>query len=100
MKTLKIAAMIAFGSVSSAHAQETLFDARQPTEVVVALQNAGFKAELAAGTDGAPLIRSAANGQQFTIHFYDCEAKVDCTSFQFFSWYKKEPLFTIGFAND
>ncbi len=49
---------------------------------------------------GEPYIESSANGSSFTIEFYNCTGLADCTSYQFASWYKPDPLFTLAFANE
>lgn len=98
MRMMMTLAMFAMPAV--AQAQGVLFDPRQPAEVATALRDAGYKAEMKAKENGDPFIQSAANGESFTINFYGCTAKIDCNSFEFFSWYKKEPLFTVAFANE
>jgi hypothetical protein len=95
---MALAAALALAAPVSA--QDALFDATKPEQVAAALRTAGYKAELKANDKGEPLIASAANGHDFTIEFYGCKGKADCGSFQFFSWYKKEPLFDQAFANE
>ena len=74
-------------------------DLRQPGDVVSALQTAGYKAELKINKAGERDILSATNGGSFTVEFCGCEGLRDCNSFQFTSWYKKEPVFTAALAN-
>ncbi len=81
-------------------AQDKLFDPTKPDQVATALRDAGYKAELKTNAKGEPFISSAANGNTFSIEFYGCTGLTDCSSFQFFSWYKKEPLFDHAFTND
>ena len=90
------------GMTSAAHAAapDKLLDLRQPKVVADALREAGYKAELKANAKGEPYIESSANGSSFTIEFYNCTGVVDCTSYQFASWYKADPLFTPAFANE
>jgi hypothetical protein len=71
-----------------------LLDLRQPSVVVQALHDAGYKAELKTNKAGEPYVLSGANGSSFTIEFYGCTGVKDCGSYQFSSWYKAEPLFT------
>ena len=99
-RTMMVVALVATGFASPAIAQDKLFDARQPGELAVALRDAGYKAELKNNDKGTPIITSSANGDPFTITFYGCTAAIDCGSFEFFSWYKKEPLFTVAFVNE
>lgn len=77
-----------------------LLDLRQPGNVVTALQTAGYKAELKINKQGEPYILSATNGQSFTVEFYGCDGLKDCNSFQFASWYKKDPLYTAALSNE
>jgi hypothetical protein len=83
-----------------ATAPDKLLDLRQPSVVAAALIKAGFKAEMKTNARGEPYIESAANGSSFTIEFYNCAKLVDCTSYQFASWYKPDPVFTPAFANE
>ncbi|KQM88251.1 hypothetical protein ASE67_00335 [Sphingomonas sp. Leaf23] len=78
----------------------SVLDLRQPGNVVTALQAAGYKAELKINKAGEPYILSATNGESFTVEFYGCEGLKSCNSFQFASWYKKEPIFTAAVANE
>jgi hypothetical protein len=84
---------------AAAQEQEQLLDLTVPHLVAKALQDAGYKAEIAKRDDGDPFIRSAANGEAFTIEFYNCELANGCGSIQFYGWYKKQPWFTPEFAN-
>jgi len=87
-------------SMANAATPDELLDLRQPSVVANALRDAGYKAELKTNAKGEPYIESSANGSSFTIEFYNCTGLVDCTSYQFASWYKPEPLFTPAFANE
>ena len=93
---------LSWGMTSAVHAAapDRLLDLRQPKVVAAALLEAGYKAELKTNTKGEPYIASSANGSSFTIEFYNCKGLVDCTSYQFSSWYKADPLFTLAFANE
>ena len=103
MRRLIATLVLLFGMTSAANAaaaQDKLLDLRQPTVVADALREAGYKAEVKTNTKGEPYIESSANGSSFTIEFYNCTGLVDCTSYQFASWYKPDPVFTIAFANE
>lgn len=52
-------------------------------EVRAALQAKGFKAEVTKDSEGDPLIRSAADGSNFSIYFYDCDKSGRCVAIQF-----------------
>lgn len=94
-----VAAMMLAGA-GPALAADALIDVRQPSQVADALRDAGYKAELKVNKRDEPYISSAANGSPFTIEFYGCKAKVDCGSFQFYGWYKKDPLYTLELVNE
>jgi hypothetical protein len=98
-----IVTLALFWGMTSAVAAATpdkLLDLRQPGVVADALREAGFKAEMKTNAKGEPYIESSANGSSFTIEFYNCTGLVDCTSYQFASWYKADPRFTPAFANE
>lgn len=84
----------------AAAAQDKLFDPTKPPEVANALREAGYKAELTTNDRGEPFISSSTNGESFTVEFYGCKGATDCGSFQFYGYYKKDPLFTVAFANE
>ncbi|MDB5703739.1 MAG: YbjN protein [Sphingomonas bacterium] len=95
-----LAPLLGMTIAGQAAAQDKLLDLRQPTIVVGALHDAGYKAELKQNSKGEPYVLSSANGSDFTIEFYGCTGQNDCGSYQFSSWYKAEPLFTIALANE
>jgi hypothetical protein len=95
----KFAAVLAVAAPFPAMAQDRIVDIAQPEVVVQALQEEGYKAVLKTGESGQPYIESAANGSPFTVQFYGCEAGKNCTSIDFYAWYKKTPTFTVDFAN-
>ena len=88
------------GCAGQAIAQDRLLDLRQPPVVADALRQAGYKAELKKNSKDEPYILSGASGSDFTIEFYGCKGQVDCGSYQFSSWYKPEPVFTVALANE
>lgn len=95
-----MAAAAAMLTATAAVAQDKLFDPTKPPEVAAALKDAGYKAELKTNDKGEPFISSAANGSPFTVEFYGCKGVTDCGSFQFYGWFKKDPLYTIALANE
>lgn len=99
LRFLTTAALVAAAAMPVA-AQDVLIDGTDPAVIATAVQAAGYKAELTKNAQGEPFIKSAANGDSFTIEFYGCKGEKNCTSFQFFSWFKKEPAFTPALAND
>lgn len=96
--SMMLAAMLL--AVTATGDDDALIDAGQPEVVVTAVQKAGYRAELKINDRGQAYISSAANGSPFTIDFYDCENNKNCTSLQFYSWYKKDPIFTPAFTNE
>jgi hypothetical protein len=100
MRIFAIALLASSIMPAAASAQDRLLDLRQPTVVAAALHEAGYKAEVKTNSKGEPYVLSAANGSDFTIEFYGCTGVKDCGSYQFSSWYKAEPLFTLALANE
>lgn len=92
-------ALFAAALMADTQAPAPVLDLDTPEEVASALQKAGYKAELKKDKDGNTFIASAANGQNFSIQFYDCNEE-RCTSMQFYSWYKKQDYFSPALAND
>lgn len=85
---------------TSAADAATTFDFSRPSEFVRVLQKAGYRAELKKLKSGRPYVASAANGTDFSIYFYECDKlNLACKSMEFFSWWKKEPHFTVALAN-
>lgn len=98
-----IAAMLGAVAVPAMAQDKTdkMLDLTNPEVVASAIKDAGYKAELKANDKGEPVISSSTNGSAFTVEFYGCkEEKKGCGSFQFYSWYKKDPLYTVELAND
>lgn len=100
MRRVVIALSAACLLAAPAWAADRLLDLRQPEVVAQTLREAGYKGELKANSKGEPYVLSSANGSAFTVEFYGCSGVKDCPSYQFRSWYKADPLFTAGFAND
>ncbi|MFD1036331.1 YbjN domain-containing protein [Sphingomonas hankookensis] len=92
--------MMIWAAAALAAPGAVLLDLRQPGNVVTALQKAGYRAELKINKQGEPYVLSGVNGNSFTVEFYGCEGLKDCGSFQFASWYKKDPLYTAALNNE
>lgn len=92
-------ALAAFAVSAQAQERPTPVDLTDPAKVAKLVQELGYKAELKARDDGEPYINSAANGSNFSIEFYGCEKAVKCTSIQFYSWYKKEPWYSVALTD-
>ena len=85
---------------TSAVAADRVVDVSSVDGVASLLREAGYKAEIKKGDDGDIYIASGANGGEFQILFYGCKEGKGCDSFEFYSWYKKEPFFSAGMANE
>lgn len=77
------AAVLAFPGV----AQAQMVQAQNPSSVVKALQDAGYRAELTADDAGDPMIYSFSGGSRFAVFFYGCTDNRDCRTIQFFAGY-------------
>jgi Putative bacterial sensory transduction regulator len=74
--------------------------ASKPETVVKALQDAGYRAKLESDKQGDPSIASAANGYNFDIYFYGCEAHANCDSLEITTGFDPEPRYTAALANE
>lgn len=85
MRSLVLAAAIATAALTPAAASAGILPDGGVTsaEVAKALQDKGYRAEVTKGTDGDPLIKSAADGTNFRILFYSCNKAPRCASIQF-----------------
>ena len=72
----------------------------KPDGVAVALQNLGYKAELAKDANGDPLINTDIGGWQAALLFYECNEKTHdgCQSLQFVANFTPEKKFTADDA--
>jgi Putative bacterial sensory transduction regulator len=76
-----------------------LICASNPTTVVAALQDAGYKAKLDKDSEGDPKVSSSAAGYDFDIYFYGCKANKLCDSLQFRISFEKDGANTPELAN-
>ncbi len=92
-----ILAPTAAGATTSNGATVT---AVKPDSVAVALQNLGYKAELAKDANGDPLINTDIGGWQAALLFYECNEKTHdgCQSLQFVANFTPEKKFTADDA--
>ncbi|MCM8731342.1 YbjN domain-containing protein [Hephaestia sp. GCM10023244] len=91
--------LLAAALMADKPAEDPLLNLRKPEAVAQALQQAGYRAEIKTSSKGDTYIASAANGQNFSIQFYDC-GDDGCNSLQFYSWYKKQDYFSPALTND
>jgi len=97
----KMLAVAAAMTVSApAFAADRIVDVSSVDGVAALMREAGYKAEIKVGKDGDSYIESAIGGNDFQILFYGCKNKVGCDSFDFYSWFKKEPFFSTDMANE
>jgi hypothetical protein len=97
---LWIALAIAWATPAAAQKETDLLDLSDPKQVAQAMVAAGYKAELKSNSKGEPFITSSTNGQSFTVEFYGCKGAKECGSFQFYSWFKKDPFYTLELVNE
>lgn len=87
LKKLMIGAAFASSLVAGvARADEVRSD--DPSSLVRALQDAGYRAELTKDNSGDPMIRSSGSGTDFSILFYGCRSNRNCTTVQLFAGFK------------
>ena len=75
-------------------------EAQDPATVVVAMQQAGYRAQLTTDDVGDPLIRSSSGGSDFLVYFYNCTDNTDCRTIQFYAGYSEPNTATIQTMND
>lgn len=85
-KMILCAGIAAWGMAGPALADEVRSD--DPSSLVRAMQNAGYRAELTKDNSGDPMIKSSASGSDFAILFYGCKSNRNCTTIQFFAGFK------------
>ncbi|GIX15702.1 MAG: hypothetical protein KatS3mg118_3661 [Paracoccaceae bacterium] len=84
-------ALLALAAARPAAAQS--MDSAQPGLISQILHEDGYKAAIETDSGGNPVIRSAAQGVNFSIYFYGCREGRDCTSVQFSSGFRmRDPL--------
>jgi len=62
---------------------QALVDATDPDVLAALIQDLGFKATVTKDNVGDPMIKSAANGYDYNIFFYDCTDGANCQAVQF-----------------
>jgi hypothetical protein len=69
-------------------------------EVAAWLQKAGYKAEVGKDSDGEPMIKSATDGENFNIYFYDCDKTLRCKALQFSAGFDLKQGLTLAKVNE
>lgn len=104
IRTSLLATAIALASASAmpaaAQAQLDQITLGDPEQVAAALQRAGYKAQIKLDKQGDTYVASAANGDPFSIVFYDCKQGKGCSSLAFNSWWKKKDFFDNNLVNE
>ena len=95
-----LAAAAAMAVSVPAFAADRIVDVSSVEGVATLMREAGYRAEVKVGKDGDSYIVSATGGNSFQVLFYGCKNKVGCDSFDFYSWFKKEPFFSTDLANE
>lgn len=75
-------------------------DGMTGAEVAKWLKDAGHKAELGTDKAGDPMIKSAAGDVNYSIYFYDCEAKPRCRAIQFSAGFDVDEPITAAKLNE
>jgi len=99
ISALAIATALALGA-GAAQAQAIHKDGMTGPEVSAWLQKGGYKAELTKDDGGDPMINSAADGHNFKIYFYDCDAAKRCKALQFSAGFDLKQGLTLAKANE
>ena len=93
-----LASLLAFSSTASAQPkQPELLTALTTDRIAAILKDAGYRAEIAAGTS-TPRVRTGIGGYNVIIDLYGCEQQ-RCASMQFYAGFKKAPKFTLQWVN-
>jgi hypothetical protein len=83
---MKLAIGLAFlllPALSPTVALSQSLSATEPTSIVDALQDAGYRATLTTDSGGDPKIKSSTDGTNFSIYFYGCRDNQNCRDLQF-----------------
>jgi hypothetical protein len=94
------AAVLAPATAGATTSSAAMVSAVKPDSVATALQNLGYKAELAKDANGDPLINTDIGGWQAALLFYECNEKTHdgCQSLQFVANFTPEKKFTADDA--
>ncbi|MFN3643722.1 MAG: YbjN domain-containing protein [Gemmobacter sp.] len=79
---------------------QVLLDATNPAQIAQAIVAHGYRAQLETGQSGDPLIRSSAEGINFTLFFYGCNQGKDCRSIRYSTNFRVNPAPTVEKINE
>ncbi|MBU2980414.1 YbjN domain-containing protein [Lentibacter algarum] len=71
-----------------------------PQYIAKLIGDAGYRAQMETSNDGAPRIRSAAEGVNFSIWFYGCKSSRGCNSIQFSAGFEMKDGMTLAKVNE
>lgn len=73
--------------------------ASDPASVINGIMIAGYRAKLESDNSGDPVIKSAANGYDYSVHFFGCEENKACDSLEFYVGSADDGKNTLDLAN-
>ncbi|MEM7470205.1 MAG: YbjN domain-containing protein [Pseudomonadota bacterium] len=88
-----------FTAMACLSAKGDTISSTDPSSVVTALQDLGYRAKLETNDEGRPVIRSAAAGSSFSIYFYACNNDKNCKDIMFFTWFETETPLSLEAIN-
>ncbi len=107
MFRMAISALALFGALTIAapslakdQVQDRVIDLSDIRTVAGVMMQAGYKADIKKSDSGREYILSGVNGSGFQVQFYGCTNGTGCDSLELYSWYKKQPHFSLALANE
>lgn len=73
--------------------------ASDPESVANGIMLAGYRAKLETDKSGDPVIKSGANGYDYSVHFYGCKENKACDSLEFYIGFSDDGKNTLDLAN-
>jgi hypothetical protein len=96
---MRLAPLAALILTASPAAAAGLIRAHDPDVIATMLSDSGYRAEIDKDDYGDPVIRSAAEGVNFSIVFYNCTDGANCTSNQFTAGFNKDDPISASSMN-
>lgn len=95
------AAMVCFSLSANTMAQSTrTVTAADPIQLANLLRREGFQATIGVDSQGDPMIRSAAEGVNFSMFFYGCNNNINCGAVQFSSGFSMNRQLSTELMNE
>lgn len=98
VRAIALAATAMLGAAQPAAAQ--MVSAANPESIARVLRDRGFRAELTKDAEQNPLIKSGAEGANFLLVFFNCDAAHRCATVQFYAGFDREGQFSLEKLND